>query len=128
MSDEPSLRESLEPSLNEALMLLSEGLDLCARARKLDEAITQAIAVGDSGEGGTRCLTPAMWVQDAYEAALTAWESRAKAALSRLAPFVDHLPKPSGITALLQMAHAQNIGSNRNDGSSQQDSTDQDHA
>lgn len=122
-SDAPSLRESLEPSLNEALMLLSEGLDLCARARKLDEAITQAIAAGDSGEG-TRCLTPAVWVQDAYDNALTDWEARSKAALSRLAPFVDHLPEPSGITALLRLAHAQSSESNRKDSSSPQAAED----
>lgn len=65
-------------------MLLSEGLDLCVRARKLDDAITAAVAIGDqSGRGGTKCLTPSLWVQDQYDADLAAWEERARAKLSR---------------------------------------------
>jgi hypothetical protein len=59
--------------------LLSEGLDLCVRAKKLDEAMTQAVAVGDmSAEGGTKCLTPALWVQDQYDTDLADWQARAR--------------------------------------------------
>jgi hypothetical protein len=125
VNDAPSLRESPAHCLNEALMLLSEGLDLCARARKLDDAMTRAIAAGGVGGlnrpmqgAGTRCLTPALWVQDAYETALADWEVRAKEALYRLTPFADHLPPPSGITALLQMAHVQASQEATLDGSS----------
>lgn len=59
---------------------LAEGMDLCVRARKLDEAMLQAVAVGD---GETKCLTPALWVQDQYERDLAAWEASAKALVDR---------------------------------------------
>jgi len=66
--------------------LLSEGLDLCVRARKLDEQVTRALEVGMGRifPGSTRCGTPALWVQQAYENDLAEWEARAKSALLRL--------------------------------------------
>lgn len=63
--------------------LLSEGLDLCARARKLDEQVDRALQadMGRIYPEGTRCMTPALWVQEQYETDLCEWEKRAKAAL-----------------------------------------------
>lgn len=57
--------------------LLSEGLDLCVRARKLDETISAIPQVG-----GTRCATPALWVMDQYDRDLADWERRARKALA----------------------------------------------
>lgn len=64
-------------------LLLSEGLDLCVRAQKLDRAMEEAIAAGDGrSDGRTRCLTPALWVQDQYDRDLAAWQERARAGLT----------------------------------------------
>jgi hypothetical protein len=66
--------------------LLAEGLDLCVRARKLDEQAERALEVsmGRIFPEGTRCATPALWVQALYEKDLARWESRAQKALSDL--------------------------------------------
>lgn len=73
-------------ALDEIAELLSEGLDLCVRARGLD---AQADRVMQSEMGriwpeGTRCGTPALWVQDQYERDLADWEGRARSAMVRL--------------------------------------------
>jgi hypothetical protein len=81
-------------SPDDIALLLSEGLDLCVRARKLDEAITQAAAVGDaSRHGGTKCLTPALWVQDQYDRDLAEWEQRARQKLTRWMHQLSPSPK-----------------------------------
>lgn len=65
-------------------LLLSEGLDLCVRARKLDDSIRAAETAGSVGERrphqgvGTRCLSPALWVQDQYDTDLADWERRSR--------------------------------------------------
>lgn len=61
--------------------LLSEGLDLCIRARSLDEQIERAIQAGMGRifPHETRCATPAVWVQQQYDEDLAAWEAKAKA-------------------------------------------------
>lgn len=66
--------------------LLSEGLDLCVRARKLDEQVQRAIEAGMGRifPGATRCATPPLWVQKAYDTDLAEWEARARSALLRL--------------------------------------------
>lgn len=77
-------------TVDEIALILSEGLDLCVRARKLDDAISAAMVAGHVGEErGTeiRCLTPALWVPEAYDRDLDAWESRAKTVLARLPMF-----------------------------------------
>lgn len=63
-----------------AEQLLSEGLDLCVRARKLDEQHMRAIeaGMGRTFPGDVRCATPAIWAQDQYEKDLADWESRAR--------------------------------------------------
>lgn len=67
-------------------LLLSEGLDLCDRARKLDDEIQRAVraGMGEIFPGSTRCGTPALWVQQAYDSDLAEWEARAKSALARI--------------------------------------------
>jgi len=75
--------------------LLSEGLDLCVRARKLD-AMARTTSVVDAGVSDleryaprhnarfpdqpvlTRSGTPALWVSDQYETDLADWERRAR--------------------------------------------------
>ena len=66
--------------------LLSEGLDLCVRARGLDEQVQNALQAGMGRifDQGTRCATPAIWVQDQYDKDLAEWESKARAAMVRL--------------------------------------------
>jgi hypothetical protein len=66
--------------------ILSEGLDLCTRARGLDEQIERALEAGMGRifPRGTRCATPALWVQQQYDDDLAAWETKAKAAMIRL--------------------------------------------
>lgn len=67
-------------------LLLSEGLDLCVRARGLDAQVERATEAGMGRKfpGGTRCLTPALWVMEGYETDLGDWEARAKSLLLRL--------------------------------------------
>lgn len=72
------------PTSNDLAELLSEGLDLCVRAKKLDEAIEKAVVVSEIT--GSRCLTPALWIQDHYDRDLADWEERAKTALIRFMP------------------------------------------
>ena len=75
--------------------LLSEGLDLCVRARKLD-AMFRTNAHVEAGVTDlevyaprhnalwpdqpvlTRSATPAIWVQDQYEHDLADWERRSR--------------------------------------------------
>ena len=66
--------------------LLSEGLDLCVRARGLDEQVGHALEAGMGRifPAGTRCATPALWVQDQYDRDLAEWETKARAAMSKL--------------------------------------------
>jgi hypothetical protein len=72
--------------LEEIAQLLSEGLDLCVRARGLDEQIERALQAGMGRifPEGTRCATPALWVQEQYDTDLAAWETRARGAMVRL--------------------------------------------
>lgn len=71
---------------DELAEILSEGLDLCIRARGLDDQIERAIQAGMGRifPGSTSCATPAIWVQQQYDADLAAWEVKAKAAMTRL--------------------------------------------
>lgn len=67
-------------------LLLSEGLDLCIRARKLDDQVERAVEAGTGRifPQGTHCMTPALWVQELYYKDLAAWEARAKSELMKL--------------------------------------------
>lgn len=63
--------------------LLSDGLDLCVRARKLDELCERSMVA--SGPDGMRCATPAVWIMDQYDNDLAAWEAKSRSALQQLA-------------------------------------------
>lgn len=91
---------------DEFAVLLSEGLDLCVRARKMDAMDRRQAALDVSScpekwqESGmfdryvarnnietphapiaTRSATVAIWMQDQYDKDLADWESRARTAL-----------------------------------------------
>jgi len=93
---------------DETLTLLSEGLDLCARARQMDamdrRSATLAISSNPTGwvESGqfdkyvqghnldsphapieTRSLTVPVWLQQQYDLDLADWEKRAKAHVAK---------------------------------------------
>lgn len=74
------------PEADDLALLLSEGLDLCVRARGLDSLVERATEAGMGRKfpGGTRCLAPALWVTDVYGKDLADWETRAKSLLLRL--------------------------------------------
>jgi len=65
--------------------LLSEGLDLCVRARKIDQALAEK-AVRDRfpssaalyPEEYSKSGTAYMWVQEQYDTDLAEWEARAR--------------------------------------------------
>ena len=63
--------------------MLSEGLDLCVRARKLD-AVLETLPVGHPKNDRKhqiiqpRSATPAVWALDQYDQDLEAWERRAR--------------------------------------------------
>jgi hypothetical protein len=66
--------------------MLSEGLDLCIRAKGLDAQIEHALQAGMGRifPEGTRCATPALWVQQQYDSDLDAWETKAREVMTRL--------------------------------------------
>lgn len=65
---------------------LSQGLDLCVRAKGLDAQIERALQAGMGRifPEGTRCATPALWVQQQYDSDLDAWEKKAREVMTRL--------------------------------------------
>lgn len=69
--------------IDDLALLLSEGLDLCTRARGLDAQVERATEAGMGRifPGGTRCATPALWVLEQYDKDLADWEARSKSLL-----------------------------------------------
>ena len=63
-------------------LLLAEGLDLCVRARKLDQAERDLVEWQMRNPQVTKSGTIPMWAQDQYERDLAAWEKRAREALA----------------------------------------------
>jgi hypothetical protein len=72
-------------------MLLAEGLDLCVRAKSIDDQHVKSAMrdllpdtakayPGVYGKSGT----PYLWVQDQYDKDLSEWEARARKTLSEL--------------------------------------------
>lgn len=67
--------------------LLAEGLDLCVRARKLDELI-EWLEAGHPENSAPypiqriNCKTPHLWVMQQYDDDLADWERRAKLAIT----------------------------------------------
>jgi hypothetical protein len=71
----------LNATIRELSALLSEGLDLCVRARKLDKPVIATQEEWAKNPSITRSATPALWVQDQYDTDLADWETRARNAL-----------------------------------------------
>ena len=69
------MSNSRERELEEAL---SEGLDLCVRARKLDALCDKALQQEMGRIYDTKCATPAMWLQDQYDTDLATWEQKSR--------------------------------------------------
>ena len=61
--------------------LLAEALDLCVRARTLDEATESLTPLYAANPTMTRSATPHLWVLDQYDTDLADWERRAREAL-----------------------------------------------
>jgi hypothetical protein len=72
-----------EPTAWELSVLVSEALDLCVRARKLDNPIPRTR--DDPWMSLSRSATPALWVQEQYDNDLAAWEAKARKALGKRA-------------------------------------------
>lgn len=77
---------------NQLWELLSQGLDLCIRARKIDEAYLEH-QMKKIGWTGGRSMTPHVWVQQQYDDDLADWEARVRKHLTQN-PFI---PKPKDI-------------------------------
>lgn len=68
-----------------AMALLHEGLNLCVRARKLDERMldhytreTLPESAKEYPETWCKSLTPQLWEQDQYDKDLEAWEEKTR--------------------------------------------------
>ena len=67
--------------------ILADGLDLCVRARKLDqliETIPSDHSDNPCNHPIMRSYTPPLWVRDQYDADLEAWEAKARALMTEL--------------------------------------------
>jgi len=61
--------------------LLSEGLDLCVRARKLDERARELVEWQMRNPHISKSATIPIWAEDQYQSDLADWEARARKAL-----------------------------------------------
>ena len=68
-----------------AIELLHEGLNLCVRARQLDEGLIEQTkremfpeSAKEYPEHYNQCITPHLWVQDQYDKDLAAWENKTR--------------------------------------------------
>jgi hypothetical protein len=68
--------------------LLHEGLNLCVRARKMDEALLAAECRkrGSYAPEHVNCLTPHLWLQEQYDADLAEWEEKTRNHLTQKEP------------------------------------------
>jgi hypothetical protein len=62
---------------------LSEGLDLCVRARKMDAMEKDRAEMYLRNPKMTRSLTIPLWVEEHYQSDLSAWEAKARARLAK---------------------------------------------
>lgn len=73
--------------MTEIERLLSEALDLCVRARRLDEMTDAALERHMRAEHGpTASMTIPLWAEDQYRCDLEEWEAKARAALTTPEP------------------------------------------
>lgn len=72
-----------ETEIDQLRRLLSEGLDLCVRARRLDEQEQHMHRrkMGDLSPEVVRSATPYLWAQEQFQTDLDDWEKRARRAL-----------------------------------------------
>lgn len=63
--------------------LLSEGLDLCVRARKMDALEKERAEYYVLNPHVTRSMTIPLWAEEQYQADLADWEARARSHLSK---------------------------------------------
>lgn len=68
--------------MTDADLLLSEGLDLCARARKMDAMDKERAEYYAMNPDATRSMTIPVWAEEQYQRDLADWEARAKSYLS----------------------------------------------
>jgi hypothetical protein len=68
--------------MSDLAMLLSQGLDLCVRARQMDEANQKLTVWQIQNPHVSRSATIPLWAEDQYQKDLADWESRARKALS----------------------------------------------
>jgi len=61
---------------------LSEGLDLCARARRMDEMERERAELYLRNPDMTRSATIPLWAEEQYQKDLAAWEAKAKSLMS----------------------------------------------
>jgi hypothetical protein len=66
--------------------LLSEGLDLCARARKMDALDRERAEYYALNPDATRSNTIPLWVEEQYQTDLADWEQRARSHLAKHFP------------------------------------------
>ena len=76
MTSSPATSRDREAELSKVIL---EAMDLCVRARKLDDDIPRP---GDD-PFKPRSATPALWVREQYDNDLAAWEAKARAVLRR---------------------------------------------
>lgn len=72
-----------DDKMREMESLLHEGLDLCVRARKLDEQVMGQVCreLGSYREEHMNCGTAHLWVQEQYEKDVAEWEEKTRKAL-----------------------------------------------
>jgi hypothetical protein len=69
-------------TVSDLALLLSEGLDLCVRARQMDAGYVALKQWQTENPHVSRSATIPLWVEDQYQKDLAAWEARARKALS----------------------------------------------
>lgn len=79
MTDSTKASERFD-AVSETENLLHEALNLCVRAKKLDEAVLEqhCVEIGAYRNDHTVCMTPHIWLLDQYDKDLADWENRAR--------------------------------------------------
>lgn len=62
--------------------MVAEGLDLCVRARKIDQMALER-DMAEIGWTGTRSGTPHLWMMEQYDKDLAAWEEKCRSYLTK---------------------------------------------
>jgi hypothetical protein len=72
-------------NIKELVDILHEGLNLCVRARKIDEGLIaeKCREMGSYAPEHVNCGTPHLWVREQYDKDLAEWEKTARTALKQ---------------------------------------------